>query len=285
MKTETNIFRVYDSSFWVDIAPAGPPARPLYHRLNNLLQERGWKIGPDPFQEKPNPRSWSWQRLLAVKGDLYCAVEVRAHEGGGGKIAYQFWQDLVLEEGRTCGRWSFDKRQRMPFLIRMQWQATLNVMQTLLRSLGFTHEITSWEAHEQKGMDFILKRMAESCHTPKDYDPLTHTSPYSYNVQGRDGQPIQPGRKYMAYVNGRLVTGTAYYNLNNMWWLLPNEQSRPFNVGSHHLFPPDATLPRRQPRAPAEALQIIQRRYEEAQRRKQWKRCQQFSDYLEKKAA
>lgn len=279
MKPAQDTYRIYDSSLWVDVSPTGLPARALYHRLKNLLCERGFHVGHDPFLKKPNPLSWSWQRCLAVKGDLYCTIEV-----SGGKIGFEFWQNLVLEEGRPCGRWSFDKRSRMPFLIRMQWQATINAMQTFLKTLGFTFEDTSWQRHQLRGMPSILAHMKESCHTPKDYDPMTHTVSHGYNTQGATGKPIQPGKRYMAYINKRLVIGTAFYNLNNMWWLLPNEQSRPYNVASFELFPPDTSAPRRQRLRPEEARKIVQRAFQTAQTKQQWLLCHKLSQYLAKAA-
>ena len=286
MITPLNKFRIYDSSLWIDCAPNGHKPRVIYHRLCNLLQSRGWALGIDTFNgRKKNPSRWGWQTCIGQKGDLHCYAEFHEHHNStGGNIKFDFWQNLVLEEGRTCGRWSFNKRDRMPFLIRLQWQATVNAMQAFLGELGFTFELCDWQHQQQKGMAFILQQMATSCHTPKDYDPLTHTSKYSYNILNANKEPILPGHRYMAYIDKRLVVGTAYYNLNNMWWLLSNDQTRPLNVSSYQLFPAAAGHPRRQSQSREKALEVIQSHYRMAQKRKNWKRCQQFAEYLAKVA-
>ncbi|TIL82321.1 MAG: hypothetical protein E5Y76_03960, partial [Mesorhizobium sp.] len=68
-------------------------------------------------------------------------------------------------------------------------------------------------------LECIQRRYAESCHTDKILG--RPVSQQSYNHTSRDGQKIEHGATvWFVGRDGRIGRGTAYYNINSMWWVV-----------------------------------------------------------------
>jgi len=124
---------------------------------------------------------------------------------------------LFLEFSPAIAEWAhFDKLRKMPYLRRLAFFWIRNNILALLGRLGFTIR----QGNEGLSpMDRILKDRRESWHWKPG---INHADGQpDYNVQDADKVRLQDGDvRYFWSPNGRLCRGRAYYNLNNMWWVI-----------------------------------------------------------------
>lgn len=184
-----------------------------------LLKGRGWIIQTDQGVLKRHPIIAD-DYFEGQKGDLRFKAEQHP-----ALSELEFYQDINTEN-RNGGRYDFDKLKMMPYLIRCQFLTELKHIKNLLIGLGYADHsapvlktaedkvkyafVRSWH-HPQKSMEFNLK----------DTDGQTSES---YNSTDMDGKTIKNGEaKYFRDRKGRLMRGTVYHNINNMWWVLINK--------------------------------------------------------------
>jgi hypothetical protein len=82
-------------------------------------------------------------------------------------------------------------------------------------------------------MQFIEKRYVESWHTDKALG--RPRCDYDYNRKSKDGALLEHGQTvWLADRKWRIIRGAAYYNINNMWWVIAG--GKLLNEGSHYLY-------------------------------------------------
>ncbi len=185
----------------------------------DLLKGRGWTIQTDQEVLERYP-ILADDHFEGQKGDLKFKAEQHP-----ALSELEFYQDINTEN-RNGGRYDFNKLKMMPYLIRCQFLTELKYIKNLLAGLGYADHsapvlktaedkvkyafVRSWH-HPQMSMEFNLK----------DLDGQTSES---YNSTDMDGKTIGNGDvKYFRDHKGRLMRGTAYHNINNMWWVLINK--------------------------------------------------------------
>lgn len=273
-------FRIHDATLWVDRSDKdSTDLRPLWHRTMNLLEAHGWTITKDPNIEK-NYKSLSDSHRLGQNGDLHVAME--CHRA---RLEFKFWQELVIQPGRkNGGRYSFDQRKLMPYLIRLQWQKTVYLITNLWQGECISRDSkNAIDETPMVGMAAVMKRMRQwKWHTPKDYDPFTFTSPSHYNVTTCDGATIQPGRWYAFYYHRRLFRGQAFYSLNSNWLMLMNENTAPVCVHTGHIWTLKPGLPRREPLSPRDQVSKAESRLAELIQKQDFEKCIRARDHLKR---
>lgn len=207
---------------------------PIMHRLLNFMGSRGFEIGRDPEIQK-HYKSLDKDRWYGKKGDLEFVAK-RYPRG----FEFEFYQNIVFKNSNG-GKYDFDKFEKAPYLIKLQWINETKKMGEFLKSLGVADKsnpilktaedkikyafVESWH-HPQKDMNFNLT----------DLDGTACES--SYNSMDRDKKTILNGQvKYFRYWNGRLMRGKVYHNINNMWWVILNDTEYT-NIDSFELFDP-----------------------------------------------
>lgn len=242
-------FRIYDAQIWVDFENT-PMARAIWHRSLNLLAANSWGVAEDTEVNKNYPSLRPDHRLGQQK-DLYfsshCADVPSPVKS---RLEFKFWQEIVIEPGRkNGGRYSFNQRSLMPYLIRLQWFKTVKLLTAFWLEQGLAQEDSDWPADSPRlGMaGFFYRMRGWKWHLPKDYDPCTFTSSASYNTTSCDKTTIKPGKRYAFYYRGRLHVGTAFYSLNNNYLMFSNENSAPIGVHSGQIYELRTGLPRREP--------------------------------------
>ena len=115
--------------------------RPDYETFNRLLAaltDGGFTIGPDPDIEKNYSLLGKYHRegrRPTLAGDLWLTAEVYPT---GMKV--EFFQEVVTEN-RNGGRFDFDRRKKMPYIIRKAYEAALRRARAHLRERGFTENV------------------------------------------------------------------------------------------------------------------------------------------------
>lgn len=271
-------YRIYDAKIWLDRADKEQiDLLPLWHRSLNLLASHGWTITKDPQIEK-HYRTLSPTHRIGRQGDLHVVLVCHRNQ-----LDFEFWQDIVIEPGRTNGgRYSFNQRQLMPYLIRLQWQKTVQQLVRFWEEQGITRDASNLiDETPMVGMAALRKQMRDwKWHLPKSYDPFTFTSEYSYNVTSADGQRIQPGQWYAFYHRRRLYRGQAFYGMNNNLWMLMNERTRPVCVHTAHIWTWKPGLPRREPLPLHEQITKAEDRLSRLVKQQAFEKCIRARDHL-----
>lgn len=153
-------------------------------------------------------------------------------------IEIVFFQNLNYENPNG-GYYDFYKYEKMPYLIKKQYELTEIKLCEFLKLHGF--EIENARKKPKKGMEFIINDYITQWHHPQkekfEISEIEGQTYEIYNSQDRDGNTIYNGQiKYFRdYHNGYVYRGTVYYNINNMWWvLLPSGEIK--NIASAGLF-------------------------------------------------
>lgn len=225
--SKLNYVREHDTSLtvWYETNYTEADVKATRDAVVRHLRARGFKIGLDQriLRDHPIIKDLFHEGRL---GNLKVRVDL-----AGRTVKVEFWQDLVFENSHG-GRYDFDKRERMPYLIGKRYEVERNRLLDLLAGRGL-------EIHRQKprlaGMGFVSQKRAECWHW-NGGKLLEDIAPY--NSEMLDGSHVRDGDTvYFAdYGTGyRIARGVARYNINNMWWVvLPC--GRVTNKGSFELY-------------------------------------------------
>lgn len=207
-------FREHDSSItlWLD-DPKDPMVRKARDEVVRLLRSLGWRVQLDPHTKK-HYQAISKDHHHAQRGDLQAHIQC-----AGRSMKVEFFQDLV-HESRHGGRYDFDKRQKMPYLIGLQYEATVRRVAACIKGLGMPKLERDVKL---TGLAFIDRRRAEllAFQGPRFYDPDQYQA---YNCTAADKTQLRDGQRVWFIsewgATGRWLSGVAYRNINNMWWVL-----------------------------------------------------------------
>ena len=221
--------RIYDAflGIWQDDPRDNSYRSEVYGPLIRLLRNRGWKIGADP-KVKKHYACLSPDHRLCSRGTLRASIEL-----AGRSIEVQFWSETAKLDNRNGKRYDFNKMQRMSYLDRLR---IVIERRHIVRWLETIAPISIDEDPYKPllAMDKIAKDYAESCHSDKDLGrPVCECS---YNAKSADGKQVEHGATvWFAGYDGRMRRGTAYYNINSMWWVVCDKWTR-LNLSCHQIF-------------------------------------------------
>lgn len=230
MRPATEV-RIHDSSLsiWQDNAKDETFRSDIYAPLIRAMRARGWSIKADPRVQK-NYRSISASRRLGARGSLHCSIEIT-----GRVVKVEFWSITAPQNNRNGRRYDFDKLARMHHLDSLRVELEFKRIIAWLVTLAPV-KVTR-DNHGLTPMQHIDKGYAEGWHTDKALG--RPRCDYESNRKAKDGALLEHGQTvWFADRKGRIVRGTAYYNLNNMWWVIAGGELH--NEGSHslHVSPP-----------------------------------------------
>lgn len=223
---------LHDTSIgiWQDDANDSTFREFTFKSVLRLLRREGWLVEDDP-RIKEHYSCLNNSHRIAQKGDLRATIEV-----AGRSCTVKVWATTWPLNNTNGPRYDFDKFERMEYLdqkrfeiltqkiIRLfQRKSDLNVtdktavtkrkMTAIQRiEMGYA---ASWHSDKTLGRP-ICKQMRNA--TSADALSLTH---------GCDVWTTDP--------KGRVVKGQAFYNINNMWWVVL-DQYHLTNKASFELF-------------------------------------------------
>ena len=183
------------------------------NKVFSLLKSRGFTIQTDQriLEEYPILADKHWE---GSKKDLLFKAKI--YPAG---FELEFYQEIVTEN-RNGGYYDFNKYEMMPYLIRCEYIITRKYICELLENEGYKNET---EPSFALAIDEVMHRI-KSCWHYKEGKELPEYEHPEYNARDKDGKKLKNGQvKYFRDYKGRLMRGTIYHNINNMWWVVLNK--------------------------------------------------------------
>ena len=193
-----------------------------FHRCLNMLRDEGFTIQQDPGVAECIRRDY-W---IGRRGDL--EVYGRKYPNG---FEIFFFQN-VFHENPHGGRYDFDKLEKMPYIIRLQYQKYMKRLVDLLETLADVENRTEprpktaeerikvdlvYHWHHYKNMDFDLHDLDGTAPDPK------YAGPHGLD---KNKKVIRNGdmKYFRHHWNGYLMRGRVYYRANMHWWAIINDR-------------------------------------------------------------
>ena len=187
-----------------------------FKKMMSFMGSIGFFVGEDKEIKKRFPLLTKYHRY-----GRYADLEFKA-ELNFNHYKLTFFQNINYKNIHG-GYYDFDKLEKMPYLVRKQYELTEKKIIEFLKSQGFEVE---YRQNRKKGEEFIVEDYIQSWHHPQK-EPFKlseidgQTAEHSYNNKDRDEKTIFNGEiKYFRDYSGYLARGKVYHNINNMWWVL-----------------------------------------------------------------
>lgn len=246
--------------------------RQVFARIIQTLNRLGWTVAQPPI--KPHDvkhyggrvARWASERHRdCSKGDLKGELSI-----SGRCIDFKMWQGVnTPTRPDHGGRYESNLEACMPYVLRLEMERTRRRIRDYLCSVfdGYNfdskHRSTYRKPLQFTAMELIEQSYAESWHFKGDMAAYLKKNGYtelpSYNCTSRDGQRIQHGQRvWFKDYDGRIGEGIAYYNINNMWWVVAGRYDRR-NIGTGDIWvePPENPRVKRNERQRRQRLEDL----------------------------
>lgn len=220
--------RIHDASIgiWQENAQDPSFQSEVYAELIRQMRRRGWSIRHDP-NIKRNYTILSPSHRLGARGTLRAATKIT-----GRVVEVEFWSTTSKQVNRNGRRYDYDRMRGMHHLDRLRIELEFRRIQVWLETIAPV-TVDRRLDRDVPPMERIQKGYAESWHSDKSLGrPVCK---YDSNRKAGDGNLLEHGQTvWLPDRKGRIVRGTAFYNINNMWWVVAG--GRLFNEGCHALL-------------------------------------------------
>lgn len=198
----------------------------IYGVLIHDMRARGWSLREDPETRRRFNRI-SPSRRLGARGTLRCEIQIT-----GRVVKVDFWSLTAPQVNPNGRRYDFDKLKRMSHIEQLRVALEFRRITTWLETLAKV-TVTRRDEIDLGPMQRIAKRYVECWHTDKTLGRPVCTS--DSNRRTKSGDLLEHGQTvWLTDSKGRMIRGTAYYNINNMWWVVAGGKLH--NESSHSLF-------------------------------------------------
>lgn len=196
-----------------------------------FLRTKGWKVGRDKDVYK-NFRCLNKGHRYCRKGGLEATLQL-----SGRSLSFEIYQNVVNVENRNGGKYDFNKMDRMPYLLRRHAEvAHKQIINFLLSQFGY--ELKTGKGIKGPGaltaLEWVQHETKDCWHYKEELGRRSWSS--DRNRTSGDNQLIdhlQP--VFFEDYEGRIRTGTAFYNINNMWWVISGKYDL-YNVSSRSIY-------------------------------------------------
>ncbi|WP_371346512.1 hypothetical protein [Ancylobacter sp. IITR112] len=203
----------------------------IFDGLIRLLRSRGWKVTRDAHTHR-HYRCLSKHHRMARKGNLRASLRL-----SGRAIEFECWTETWQKVNQNGHRYDFDKRGRFDYIDRLRLDLEERAIIATLRA-GADVTVSRSRPSPSTGaitaMSYIEAGYAESWHSYKELG--RPKCDQAYNGKSRDGFQIEHGATvWTTDFKGRIVRGTALYNINNMWWVVTGPHGL-LNQACHEIY-------------------------------------------------
>lgn len=198
----------------------------VYAELIRQMRRRGWSVKRDPGIHYRH-RCLSPSHRLGARGTLRCAIEI-----SGRVVKVDFWSVTSPQVNSNGRKYDYARMLSMHHLDRLRVELEFRRIIAWLETIAPV-KLDRGADRDMPAMERIAKGYAESWHSDKMLGRPTWSS--DSQRKAKDGNLLDHGQTvWFPDRKGRIVRGIAYYNINNMWWVVAGGQL--FNEGSHALF-------------------------------------------------
>lgn len=192
--------------------------RDVFARIVQQLNWIGFMVEPNTYIFTGNNNRY------ARKGDLRADLKLC-----GRHITLEFFQNVnAPERPDHAGRYQPDKEGHMPYLVRLEMERTRTRIRDYLCGVmeGYTFDAKRRSIYrkplERTALRRIEEHYAESSHFKgNNWDTYKASAGMSYNLGSADKSRLEHGQRVWFFDwHGRIQTGTAFYNIGNMWWVV-----------------------------------------------------------------
>lgn len=219
--------------------------RQVFKRIVQQLNRLGWSVEVPQEMIEQYSRSFAEDHRYCRKGDLQGMLDLT-----GRSIKFNMWQDVANVDNSNGGRYDFDKEDRMPYLLRLKMEHTRLRLRDYLCNVfaGYEYRTDRRDGRNNKlgpghmsALEWLDGCYETSCHFKGD---TTNYEISDYNRKSADGSMLSHRQRvWFADRKGRICTGIAYYNINNMWWVVTGKFDVQ-NVGASRLYAECPSSPR-----------------------------------------
>jgi hypothetical protein len=198
----------------------------IYAVLIRDMRARGWSIHEDAEIRK-RFNILRHDRRRGAKGTLCCKIEI-----SGRVVQIDFWSITAAQINRNGREYDFDKMRRMTHIdrlrVELEYRRVIQWVETMAEV-----SVTRADDRDMPAMARIEKGYAESWHSDKQVGrPVCRSD---YNRMSSDGALLEHGQTvWIPDGKGRIIRGTAYYNINSMWWVVAG--GKLYNEGSRSIY-------------------------------------------------
>jgi len=198
--------------------------RQVFARIVQQMNRLGWTCRVPEDMIEQYSADFARNHRACRKGDLHAFLDL-----SGRCIELKFWQSVnTPNRPDHGGRYEPDREAVMPYLLRLEMERTRRRIRTYLCNVFSGYEFVS-ELNDGRqckrgpghltALEWVRATYKTSWHFKGD------TSTYEIskcNSRDADGQTITHGSRVWGFnrFSGRPFTGIAYYNINNMWWVV-----------------------------------------------------------------
>lgn len=211
--------------------------RQVFARIAQTLRRIGWDCAMPPIDPHgvkhyggDVARYAAQRKRDCSKGDLKGELSM-----SGRSIEFKMWQSVnTPTRPDHGGRYESDLEGCMPYVIRLEMERTRRRIRDYLCNVfsGYAFDQKHYTSYSKKGrtgffgltaLEWLQRRYDESCHIKGD--PINYKI-CDYNNKSKDGGRLKHGTPvWFADSKGRLCAGTAYVNINSMWWVVSGKYS------------------------------------------------------------
>ncbi|PKR57470.1 hypothetical protein [Thalassospira lohafexi] len=220
--------KIHDSSIsiWEETVDDEDMLSEVLGPLVNLMRRWGWTVRSDQ-RIKKHYRILNKYHRHCRRGQLEAKLSI-----SGRHLEIKFFQNVANVSNPHGGEHEFDILARMPYLLRLQ------TIWFISKAAAHLHASHGYRLSDKQGgskdigprgstaMQFIEHNYAQSWHLDKTLG-YPSGSDASYNNKSADGGIVTHGMQvWIRDSKGRRwLRGTAYYNINNMWWVVTGPYS------------------------------------------------------------
>jgi len=220
--------------------------RDVFKRIVQTLNRLGWTVGESTYIFTGNNNRY------CTKGDLQADLKL-----SGRCIQFEMFQCVnAPDRADHGGRYQGEKEAHMPYVMRLEMERTRRRIRDYLSNVftGYAFNEKSGSGRSAKrgpmhltALEWIAECYRSSCHFKGDWDAYFAANSsrsmagcFNSNRRSGDGTLLVHGQPVWCFDSrGRIQQGTAYYNINNMWWVALGRYDVT-NKGSFELY---ATCP------------------------------------------
>lgn len=198
----------------------------VFQPIIQLLRKLGWSVNVPEDMIKQYSLSFAQDHRYCRKGDLEGMLTIT-----GRSVQFETWQSVAnIDRKDGLGRHEFEKTRRMPYTLRLEMLRTRIRIKTMLMTryplYTFTDESPVIGISGVTAKEAIMHDLRGCWHFKKDLDRRGGEEQCGNN-KSKDNKVITHGATvYTTDSKGRLIVGEAFYNINNMWWVISGKYGR-----------------------------------------------------------